>query len=154
MAGEEELLEWATYLDNSYGTPAAWVDQQITEGHDVVLEIEVKGARQVKQRRPEAILVYMLPPSWRALESRLKRRRSESKEIQQQRLAVAQMEIRAIPEYHYVIINDRVSRAAQRLLAIIEAERSRTDRVDMSQWLLVLRSPTRADRVVKENDGG
>jgi guanylate kinase len=131
----EELLEWATYLKNSYGTPAAWVDQQLAEGYDVVLEIEVQGALQVRQHRPEAVLVYMLPPSWRALELRLKRRRSECEETQQQRLAVAHEELLVLPEYQYVIVNDQVNRAARSFLAIIEAEHARTNRIDLQHWL-------------------
>jgi len=130
-----ELLEWATYLDHRYGTPAEWVNQQLAAGYDVVLEIEVLGAMQVKQRRPEAVLIYMLPPSWRALRERLRRRRSESEEIQRQRLAVARQEIRRLPEYRYCIVNDRVPRAARKLLGILEAERARVERADLSAWL-------------------
>lgn len=129
-----ELLEWATYLGNSYGTPAAWLDRQLASGYDVVLEIEVQGALQVKQRRPDAVLVYMLPPSWRALRQRLRRRRSESAEVQEQRIAVAREEMRSLREYDYVIVNDLVSRAARRLLTILEAEHARVERADLSAW--------------------
>jgi len=129
-----ELLEWATYLGNSYGTPAAWVDRQLARGYDVVLEIEVQGALQAKQRRPDAVLVYMLPPSWRALRQRLRRRRSESVEVQEKRIAVARDEIRSLREYDYVIVNDRVSKAARRLLTILEAEHARVERADLSAW--------------------
>ncbi len=129
------LLEWATYLDNRYGTPADWVDEQIASGHDVVLEIEVQGAMQVKERRPDSVLIYMLPPSWRALRRRLRTRRSESEEIQRRRLAVAREEIKWLPEYRYCIMNDRVAKAARRLLAILEAERARVARTDPSAWL-------------------
>ncbi len=124
-----ELLEWATYLGNRYGTPARWVDQQLASGYDVVLEIEVKGALQVKKRRPDAVLVYMLPPSWEALRRRLRKRRSESAEVQEKRLAVACREMESIGAYHYVIVNDRVARAAGSLLAILAAEHARTERV-------------------------
>jgi guanylate kinase len=129
-----ELLEWATYLDHSYGTPAAWVDQQLSEGYDVVLEIEVKGAMQVKQRRPEAVLIYMRPPSWAALRRRLAGRKRESRELQQRRLDVAREEIEHISEYQYVIVNDRVGRAANLLLSILAAEHSRVGRTDLSGW--------------------
>lgn len=131
----DQLLEWATYLGNRYGTPAAWVDQQRAEGYDVVLEIEVQGALQVKDRRPDAVLIYMLPPSWRALRQRLKRRRSESEEIQEQRLAVARHEMKSVPAYDYVIVNDRVGAAGRKLLTILEAERARVARADLSAWL-------------------
>jgi len=133
MAVAGELLEWAGYLGNSYGTPAGWVDQQLAQRYDVVLEIEVQGAMQVRERRPEAVLVYMVPPSWRALRSRLRHRRSESEETQQRRLEVAHQEIKYLPQYDYVIINDRVPAAAHTLLAILEAERSRVKRVDLGR---------------------
>ena len=129
-----QLLEWAGYLGHCYGTPGVWVDQQLAAGYDVVLEIEVQGALQVRQRRPEAVLVYMLPPSWRALRQRLKRRRSESEEIQQQRLAVARHELTSVSAYDYLIMNDRVGSAARKLLAILEAERARVARADLSTW--------------------
>lgn len=129
------LLEHATYLGHNYGTPAVWIDEQLAAGDDVVLEIEVQGAMQVKHSRSEAVLIYMLPPSWRALRQRLRRRRSESEEIQEQRLAVARQEIKHLPEYHYCIVNDRVSRAAGRLTSILEAERCRVERANLSAWL-------------------
>ncbi len=130
-----QLLEWATYLGNRYGTPADWVDEQIASGHDVVLEIEVQGAMQVKERRPESVLIYMLPPSWRALRRRLRARRSESEQIQRERLAVARQEIRWLPQYTYCIVNDRVAKAASTLLAILDAERARVARSDLDGWL-------------------
>ena len=126
------LLEWAPYLDNSYGTPAEWVDQQLEAGYDVVLEIEVQGAMQVRERRPEAVLIYMLPPSWQALRRRLKRRRSESAELQQRRLEVARQELKCVLKYDYVVVNDRLDRAARTFLTILEAERSRVARFDLS----------------------
>jgi guanylate kinase len=134
-AAAGQLLEWASYLGNSYGTPAEWVDRQLATGYDVVLEIEVQGARQVKERRPNAVLIYMLPPSWRALRQRLRRRRSESEEIQGQRLAVARQEMRAIRHYDYLIVNDRADRAAREFLTILAAERARVTRADLSSWL-------------------
>lgn len=130
MVRDGELLEWASYLDHRYGTPRTWVDRQLAAGYDVVLEIEVKGAMQVRERRPEAVLIYMLPPSWRALRRRLATRRSEEKGMQDRRLAVARQELRHVREYDYVIVNDRVPRAAQRLLAILVAERARANRWD------------------------
>ncbi len=126
------LLEYATYLDHEYGTPEEWVDGELDAGYDVVLEIEVKGAMQVRERRPEAVLIYMLPPSWRALKQRLKLRRREAEEIQQRRVEVAREEIKFVPNYDYVIINDRVPGAARLLLAILEAERARVGRADLS----------------------
>ena len=133
MAAGGELLEWATYLGHEYGTPAPWVDRQLEAGYDVVLEIEVQGAMQVRERRPGAVLIYMLPPSWPALKQRLRRRRSESAQIQQQRLEVAREEMKLVTMYDYVVVNDRVESAARRLLAILEAERCRVRRLEVSE---------------------
>ncbi len=127
-----QLLEWATYLDHSYGTPREWVDQQLAAGYDVVLEIEVQGAMQVRERCPEAVLVYMLPPSWEELRSRLAGRGSDGEETQRRRIEVAQEEIGFVSRYHYVIENDTVEAAARRFLAILEAERWRVTRLDLS----------------------
>ncbi|UCC69839.1 MAG: guanylate kinase [Armatimonadota bacterium] len=131
MAVAGELLEWATYLDNDYGTPREWLDRQLEASYDVVLEIEVQGAMQVRECRPEAVLIYMLPASWRALKQRLKRRRSEAEEVQRRRIEVAREEIKFVPNYDYVIVNDRVSRAGRQLLTILEAERLRVGRADV-----------------------
>lgn len=135
MAEAGELLEWATYLDHSYGTPREWVEGQLEDGYDVVLEIEVQGAMQVRERRPEAVLIYMLPPSWRALRRRLAHRRSESEEVQQRRLEVARREVNLIPRYDYWICNDRVAPAARRFLAILEAEHARVKRWNVSELI-------------------
>ena len=128
LAAEDELLERATYLDNRYGTPRRWVEEQLAAGNDVVLEIEVQGAMQVRERCPEAVLVYILPPSWRALRRRLATRRSESEELQRRRVEVAKKELEYLGRYHYAIVNDRVGRAAQKLLAILAAEHARVAR--------------------------
>jgi guanylate kinase len=137
LATAGELLEWATYLDHRYGTPREWVDQQLAAGYDVVLEIEVAGAMQVRERRPEAVLIYMLPPSRAALRRRLARRRSESPELQQRRLEVAQREMAWVPRYDYVIVNGRVGEAARLLLAILETERCRVGRAEFDPLLEV-----------------
>ncbi|MBN1460194.1 MAG: guanylate kinase [Armatimonadetes bacterium] len=127
-----ELLEWATYLDHSYGTPAGWVDEQLQAGFDVVLEIEVQGAMQVKKQRPDAVLIYMCPPSWEALRRRLAKRRSESLEVQRRRLAVAKQEIQQLREYDYVVVNGKVAEAALTFMAILEAEHARVDRHEIA----------------------
>lgn len=126
------LLEWATYLDACYGTPQEWLDQQLAAGYDVVLEIEVKGAMQVRERRPEAVLVYMLPPSWDDLAARLAGRGSDGEETQQRRIAVAHEEVEFVARYDYLIVNDDVDGAVGRFLAILEAEHLRIGRLDLS----------------------
>ena len=126
------LLEWAAYLDQRYGTPREWVDQQLASGYDVVLEIEVNGAMQVRRTRPDAVLIYMLPPSVEELRHRLVGRGTDSEETQQRRLDVARKEIACLREYDYAIVNDDAPRAAGRLLALLEAERWRVKRLDLS----------------------
>ena len=129
LAENGKLLEWASYLEESYGTPKEWVDRQLSAGYDVILEIEVKGALQVRRRHPEAVLIYMLPPSWEELRGRLAARGSDDEETQQRRIQVACEEITYVQQYDYVIINDVVETAAQRLLGILEAERWRVKRL-------------------------
>lgn len=140
MVGEQALLEWARYLDHRYGTPKDWVDQQLAAGYDVVLEIEVQGAMQVRRRRPDAVFVYMLPPSWEELARRLASRGSDREETQVRRLEIARQETAYLGNYDYVIVNDQVESAAKRLLAILEAERWRVNRLDVTS--------------LTENDGG
>ena len=135
MVRRGELLEHASYLGHRYGTPGRWVDRQLAAGYDVVLEIEVKGAMQVRRRRPSAVLIYILPPSWQELEQRLARRRSEAEAVQRQRLAVARREMGRLQNYDYVIINDRVSRAASKLLAILTGEHARVARAGFASCL-------------------
>ena len=126
------LLEWAEYLDQWYGTPRDWVDQHLASGYDVTLEIEVQGAKQVRRHRPEAVLIYMLPPSWEELRRRLVGRGSDQEETQRRRLEIARQEIASLRDYDYAIINDEVERATGHLLAILEAERWRVGRLDLS----------------------
>jgi guanylate kinase len=130
LTREGGLLEWATYLDHAYGTPGEWVDQQLAAGYDVVLEIEVQGALQVRANRPEAALVYMLPPSWEELHRRLAGRGTDSEETRRRRIEVAHQEVDSVDQYDYAIVNDRVECAASRLLAIIEAEHWRVSRLE------------------------
>jgi guanylate kinase len=125
-----EFLEWATYIDNYYGTPARWVEEKLASGHHVLLEIEVKGALQVRSRRPEAILIYVLPGSWAELDSRLLRRRTEDPRLRRRRVEVAHEERECLPKYDYVIFNreGEVAQAAEQLCAILVAESCRTSR--------------------------
>jgi len=125
-----EFLEWATYIDNYYGTPARWVEEKLTAGWHVCLEIEVRGALQVRSRRPEAILIYVLPASWRELDSRLEKRRTEDPALRRRRMEVARQEIAYLRQYDYCIVNrdGEVARAADQLCAILLAESCRMSR--------------------------
>lgn len=123
------LLEYAEFCDNYYGTPLDKVKEQLENGQEVVLEIEVQGAMQVKEKMPDAVYVFIAPPSMKALEERLKNRGTECQEIIQKRLNKARNEIKMAAEYGYIVINDTVENAADRIMAIIRAEHARTSRV-------------------------
>jgi guanylate kinase len=125
MIANGDLLEHAEVFGNWYGTGAAETARALAGGDDVVLVIDVQGARKVRNASFEHVGIFVLPPSFEVLEDRL-RRRSKDSEVQiQRRLAVAQQEVAAVAEYEYVVINDDVDSAVARLRAIVEAERSR-----------------------------
>lgn len=123
------LLEYAEFCDNYYGTPLDKVNEQLESGQEVVLEIEVQGAMQVKEKMPDGVYVFIAPPSMKALEERLTNRGTEDKEIIKKRLDKARSEIKVAEEYGYIVVNDTVDNAADRIMAIIRAEHARTDRV-------------------------
>ena len=122
MIGEDERLEHAEYVGNCYGTPRAYVAAKQREGMNVLLDIEVQGARQVRERVPEAIKIFIIPPSLQVLEQRLRGRGTETEEQIQRRLARARGEYREADFYDYVVINDNLETAANELNAIITAE--------------------------------
>lgn len=123
------LLEYATFCDNYYGTPLDKVKEQLDAGQEVVLEIEVQGAMKVKEKMPNAVYVFIAPPSMKALEQRLISRGTEDKDVIEKRLAKARSEIKVASEYGYIVINDTVENAADRIMAIIRAEHAKTSRV-------------------------
>ena len=118
-----EMLEYAEYNGNYYGTPRRFVSEQLDLGRNVVLEIEVKGAMQVKKTCPSAVLVFVMPPSYNELRERLINRHTESEEQIKKRLEVAVEEIRQFHEYDFVVINDNLEDARDRLLCAIRAGR-------------------------------
>ena len=120
-----ELLEWAEFAGNCYGTPAAWVDEQLDQGRDVLLEIEVQGARQVSGKRSQAILIFVSPPSFAALRQRLEKRGTESPEKIEKRLETARRELMQKSDFHYEVINDDIDAAVNNLVHIVYAERCR-----------------------------
>jgi guanylate kinase len=117
------FLEWAVYNDHLYGTSFAAIDAALAAGLDVVLEIEVQGARQVRQRRADARLVFLLPPSWEALEARLRGRGTDGEEEIARRLRVAEGELAAACDFDYAVVNDEVARCVRELASIVLAER-------------------------------
>jgi guanylate kinase len=121
LIATEGLLEWAEYAGNRYGTPAAPVRRRLAEGAPALLEIELQGARQVRAREPEARLVFLAPPSWGVLVSRLAGRGSEPAAVQERRLVLAQAELDAAGEFDVVVVNDDVARAADELVGLLTA---------------------------------
>ena len=119
LIAEDGLLEWAEYAGHRYGTPAAPVRERLTTGAPALLEIELQGARQVRARDAGAQLVFLAPPSWADLVSRLAGRGSEPPAVQAQRLAIAQAELDAAGEFDVVVVNDDVTRAADELVSLL-----------------------------------
>ena len=124
----DNLLEYAKFVGNYYGTPYDKVEEQLERGNEVVLEIEVQGAIQEKAKKPDAVFIFIAPPSYKALEQRLRRRGTESEEIIKERLDKAYREIEQAPAYDYIVINDDVDNAADRIMAIIRAEHAKCER--------------------------
>ena len=119
LVAADGLLEWAEYAGNRYGTPAAPVRERLATGAPALLEIELQGARQVRARDADAQLVFLAPPSWAELESRLAGRGSEPPAVQERRLAIAQAELDAAGEFDVVVVNDDVTRAADELVSLL-----------------------------------
>ena len=127
MIAEDALLEHAEYAGNYYGTPKRYVDEAMDAGRDVILEIEMQGARQVCAKRPETIRIFIAPPSWEELERRLVTRGTDAPEKIAQRLCQARVELENAGEYDYMVVNETVEKAAEEVAAIICAEHCRVD---------------------------
>ena len=123
------LLEYAEFVNNYYGTPYDKVMEKLDNGSEVVLEIEVQGAMQVKRKMPNAVFIFIAPPSYKALRDRLLSRGTEDDDTVNERLAKAHREIEIASEYDYIVINDEVDNAADRIMAIIRAEHAKCSRV-------------------------
>ena len=129
MIAQNELLEYAQYVDNFYGTPIAYVEAQLSKGKDVFLEIEVQGAMKVKKSFPEGLFIFLAPPSLSELKSRIVNRGTEALDAVENRMAAAREELEMMEAYDYVVENDEVHLACQRILSIITAEHLKKDRV-------------------------
>jgi guanylate kinase len=125
MADRGEFLEWAEYYGQLYGTSLSFVEEQVNSGRDVILDIDVNGARQVKEKVRDAISVFIMPPSFSELERRLRSRRQESDEAIYRRLEIARGEISCCRDYDYIVINDVLEESVQLLEAIVRAGRAR-----------------------------
>ena len=122
MVANDEFLEHAEYVANSYGTPRAYVEKKLNEGMNVLLDIEVQGALQVHEKMPEAVMIFIIPPSMKELEERLRKRGTDSERKIEARLIRAREEYEAATFYDYIIINDDVEIAANEFSSIINAE--------------------------------
>ncbi len=121
MVANDEFLEHATFNGNSYGTPKAYVQKLIDEGKDVILEIEVNGALQVKKIFPDALLLFVTPPSATELKNRLVGRGTETADVVAQRLSISSRESLLMPKYDYLVINDQIDESVERVHMIIQS---------------------------------
>ena len=129
MIQNEDLLEYAEYVGNYYGTPIQKIEENLAAGHDVFLEIEVQGAMKVKERMPEGIFIFLAPPNLEELESRITGRGTDAAHVIQERMATAKEEIELMQHYDYVVVNDQVQHAVVKINAIIQSEHLKVERV-------------------------
>lgn len=127
MIAEDAFLEYASVHGMHYGTPRAYVDKMLASGSHVILEIDPQGALQVRKKKNDAILIFIVPPSIEALFERLKKRGTETEEQIEKRMQSAVKEFGVLPEYDYVVVNDDIDRALKDLEAIFRAENLRVD---------------------------
>ena len=125
MIADNELLEYAEYVNNYYGTSMKAIQDHLDAGIDVLLDIEVQGAAKVRERCPEALFIFIMPPSFEELSRRLHNRNTDSEEVIQGRLEKARVEFREVPHYDYLVINDKVSNAVQEIESILTAAECR-----------------------------
>lgn len=128
MIENGELLEYATYVDHSYGTPRSYVEQKLSEGKDVILEIELQGALRIRTMYPDTLLLFVTPPSVEELERRLSGRGTESAEVIQSRLARAAEEAQEMDQYDYIVINDQIPECVETVHRLIQLQHARTEK--------------------------
>lgn len=129
MIGNNGFLEYARVYDNYYGTPRKYVEERLSQGRDVILEIDIQGALKVKENFPEGVFIFIMPPSMDELKNRIRKRGSETEESLIKRFSSAFKEINYASQYNYIIINDVVEDAVVKLESIITAEKCRVDRI-------------------------
>ena len=125
---EDALIEYAQYVGNYYGTPRSYVEEQLSQGKNVILEIEIQGAMKVKEKIPEALLVFVTPPTVEELKKRLVGRGTETEDVIADRLARAAEEAEGMGEYDYILVNDDLEECVENLHQIIRSEHARTVR--------------------------
>ena len=127
MIERKELLEYAEYVGNFYGTPEAPIDQALNRGEDILLDIEVQGALNVKKRRPDAVLIFMMAPSFAELERRLSGRGDTAPDVVCERLNHAKWEFSHADAYDYLVVNDQVENAVNEIISIVTAEKCKME---------------------------
>lgn len=125
---EDGFIEYATYNNNYYGTPRKEIDNKLNNNIDVIAEIEVKGAKKVKELYKDSVLIYILPPSFEELETRLRNRNTEDNTTIEKRLNIAKEELKQIDIYDYVVVNNTVEETTNNVINIIESEKSKVSR--------------------------
>ena len=128
MIKNDLLLEHNVFVGNYYGTPRIPVEKAVSEGRDIIIEVDVNGAAQIRKKLPETVTVFIMPPSFEELKRRLVGRGTESEELIEKRLRSALDEIRRAEEYDYIIVNDDAAAASQSLMSVIKACRLKTER--------------------------
>lgn len=123
MIAQDELIEYARYVDNYYGTPRAYVEEKRMEGKDVILEIEIQGALKVKEKFPDTLLIFITPPSAEELRNRLIGRGTETMDVIESRLSRAKEEAEGIESYDYLIVNDELEVCVDELHSVIQSEK-------------------------------
>jgi len=127
----DKYLEYAmVYTDKYYGTPVDFVDKNLNKGTDVILEIDIEGARKVNEKRKDAVFIFVMPPSMKVLKERLIGRKTESKEQVIERFKTAYKEINEVSKYNYVVVNDDLKDALDKINSIITCEKCRVDRIE------------------------
>lgn len=127
----EKYLEYAmVHSGKYYGTPLEFVDKNLDKGNDVILEIDIEGARKINEKRTDAVFIFIMPPSMKILKQRLIARKTESKEQVVERFKTAYKEINEVSKYNYVVVNDNVEDALEKMNAIITCEKCRVDRIE------------------------
>ena len=127
----DKYLEYAKVHDNKYyGTPSKFVNNKLKEGIDVILEIDIEGARKIKEKRSDAVFIFIMPPSMEILKNRLMGRKTETKEQLVERFKTAYKEINEVTKYNYVIVNDDLNESLLKMNSILECERCRVDRIE------------------------
>lgn len=129
MIEDKQLLEYAKYVNNYYGTPRQYVEETLEKGQDVFLEIEVQGALQVRENFPEGVFIFLCPPSLDELKNRIINRGTETEKSVMNRLRAAEDEIELMDAYDYVVVNDQVDQAVNKIQAIVESEHCKRERV-------------------------